>query len=101
MIELLKTVDQTRTSFYINNLKDSNYSFQKEILNFNHLDKQFKNVNLKKTQAFVTMNENINMILNKKSFERVIHFDLYRLKLNFSFFMQYTNNNPYKKFKNI
>jgi len=97
MIELLNTVDQTRTSFYINNLKDSNYSFQTEILNFNHLDKQFKNVNLKKTQAFVTMNENINMILKKNSFERVIHFDLYRLKLNFSFFMQYTNNNEFKK----
>lgn len=97
MIELLKDVDQTRNSFYINNLKNINYSFQTEILNFNHLDKQFKNINLKKTQSFITMNENINMILKKKSFERLIHFDLYRLKLNFSFFMQYTNSNEFKK----
>jgi hypothetical protein len=97
MIKLLKDVDQSRTSFYINNLKNSNYSFQSEIVNFNHLDKQLSNKNLKKTQSFITMNENINMNLKNKLFERKIHFDLYRLKLNFSFFMKYSNSNIFKK----
>ncbi len=97
MKELLKDVDQSRTSFYINNLNNYNYSFQSEIANFKDLDKQLINSELAKSQVFISMNENINMKLINKSFERLIHFDLYRLKLNFSLFMQYSNSNKFKK----
>ena len=38
MMEIFKNLDQSRKSFYINNLKKHNYSFQCEIDNFNNID---------------------------------------------------------------
>jgi hypothetical protein len=96
-IELFKTIDQTRKSFYINNIKNKDYTFQTDIINPHHLDKTLPNKYLKTTQTFVSMNENIDMTLEKDNFNRRIHFDLYRLKLNLSFYMKYIGSNEFMR----
>ncbi len=89
-------INQTRKSFYINTFKSEGYSVLTEINNFNKLDKYFDDKNLKESQVFVSMNENINILLEKNNFKRNIHFDLYRLKINFNFSMK-KNNNTFNK----
>ena len=97
MMEIFKNLDQSRKSFYINNLKKHNYSFQCEIDNFNNIDDFFDNNKLKITQSFVSMHENIYNKLEKQNFKRIVHYDLYRLKLNFTFYMKYANSSEFKK----
>jgi hypothetical protein len=90
MIEILKNINQTRKSFYINNMLNGN-TFQTDICNFNDLDKYFDNQELKTSQIFISMNENIHLKLENKDFKKNIHFDLYRLKLNFVFYIEKWN----------
>jgi hypothetical protein len=66
------------------------------------LDHHFSQLNelvtaTKPSQVFITIQENINSILEKNNFKRLIHFDLYRLKLNFSFNMKYYGSNEFIK----
>ncbi len=89
--------NQSRKSFYINTIQSEGYSVLTEINNFNKLDKYFDNKELKESQVFVSMNENINVLLEKNNFKRNIHFDLYRIKINFNFMMKKSNNNVFKK----
>ena len=91
MIELLKDLDQTRYSFYINNLKNYNYTFQTEINNFHNIDNKLMDLELIPSQLFITINENINSVLENNDSKKIVHFDLYRLKLNFAFHMKYNN----------
>jgi len=97
MIELLKNLDQTRNSSYINNLKNYNFTFQTEINNFHNIDKEFNNLELTPSQLFITINENINSVIEKNNSKKIINFDLYRLKLNFNFYMKYTNSAEFVK----
>jgi hypothetical protein len=91
MIELLKNIDQHRNSFYINNMNNG-YTLQSEIDNFHHLNKFYEDKKLDKSQFFVSMNENIHLKLEKNNFKKNIHFDLYRIKMNFVFNMNYNGN---------
>jgi hypothetical protein len=92
IIKELNNLDQNRYSFYINNLKDQDYTVYADINNFNNLNDFFKDKELKYSQVFVSMNENIqNKLIKDETFKRNIHFDLYRLKLNFTFLMKYSN----------
>ena len=91
MNELLKNLDQTRYSFYINNLKNYNYTFNTEINNFHNIDNKLMDLELIPSQLFISINENINSVLEKNDFKKLVHFDLYRLKLNFAFHMKYNN----------
>ena len=95
MLEILETIDQTRKSFYINNMTNG-YTFQSEINNFHHLNKFYEDKELQNSQLFVSMNENIHLNLEKNNFKKNIHFDLYRIKLNFTFNMNY-NGNEFRK----
>lgn len=92
-----ENMDQSRKSFYINTFKQEGYSVLTEINNFNKLDKYFDNKDLKESQVFVSMNENVNILLEKNNFKRNIHFDLYRIKINFNFMIEKSNNNVFKK----
>jgi hypothetical protein len=89
--------NQSRKSFYINTIQSEGYSVLTEINNFNKLDKYFDNKDLKDSQVFISMHENINILLEKNNFKRNIHFDLYRIKINFNFMMKKSNNNVFKK----
>jgi hypothetical protein len=96
-IELMKDLNQNRKSFYINNIKPQGYTVLAEIKNFHNLDSYFDDIELNESQCFVSMNENIQHTLENNNFKKHIHFDLYRLKLNFSFYFKYSNNNVFKK----
>ena len=99
MIDILKDIDQNRYSFYINNLKNYNYTFYTDINNFNHIDKELTDLDLTPSQVFISINENINSKLENKNsnIKKLLHFDLYRLKLNFTFNMKYNESNEFEK----
>jgi hypothetical protein len=97
MLEILKTIEQNKKSFYICNIPNNNFTLQSEINNFRHISDYVPDLQLKPSQAFISINDNIYMNQIKNDFKKITHFDLYRLKLNFSFYMKYANNNEFKK----